>query len=271
MKAKRIFAAVLAVAVTFIGVYTVSFSSEAYSLSGNSTYQNGVTSSIGSVMMTSIQTNYHAGSINGVIATSSYDTFKKAVGTTDEDIRMGGGPVMYVADSQCGTLARELIKSTADSVKGSAVSIIEIMMFRYTGQYNQPITTTAVPVKITTGIPVSVQSSANEYAMIRLHDGVATILTDLDTDPKTLTFETDKFSVYALLVAPAGSLEAYKPAAIQAAAAAATAAATTAATTAASNLDDVPKTGDMNVLPIIFALAAVGFAGIVIFRKKYEN
>lgn len=34
--------------------------------------------------------------------------------------------------------------------------------------------------------------------MIRVHDGVATILKDLDTDANTITIETDRFSTYAI-------------------------------------------------------------------------
>jgi len=37
-----------------------------------------------------------------------------------------------------------------------------------------------------------------EYSVIRVHNGTATVLRDLDSAPDTVTIETDKFSTYAL-------------------------------------------------------------------------
>ena len=36
------------------------------------------------------------------------------------------------------------------------------------------------------------------YSVLRDHNGMLTILPDLDDDPHTITFNTDKFSAYAI-------------------------------------------------------------------------
>ena len=37
------------------------------------------------------------------------------------------------------------------------------------------------------------------YSIIRCHDGVCTLLEDLDTNPDTITIKTDRFSTYAVV------------------------------------------------------------------------
>ena len=64
-------------------------------------------------------------------------------------------------------------------------------------QAEQKITTTKIPIMITFAIPAALLGQ-EEYSVIRVHGGETTILRDLDSDPNTVTIETDKFSTYAL-------------------------------------------------------------------------
>lgn len=58
---------------------------------------------------------------------------------------------------------------------------------------------TFYPVQFTLEIPKDLQKSDREYAMVRLHDGTAEVLKDLDEEAGTITFETDRFSYYTLV------------------------------------------------------------------------
>ena len=58
-------------------------------------------------------------------------------------------------------------------------------------------TNRAITVKIV--IPEALRENGAEYAMIRLHNGEAAVLKDLDNDADTITFETDRFSLYAFV------------------------------------------------------------------------
>ncbi len=53
-------------------------------------------------------------------------------------------------------------------------------------------------VTITITIPEDFRGENRSYSVIRVHEGVATELQDLDSDPNTVTIQTDRFSVYAL-------------------------------------------------------------------------
>lgn len=64
-------------------------------------------------------------------------------------------------------------------------------------QAEEKITQTSKLIKVTFEIPSALRGKA-EYSVIRVHDGAATVLKDLDTDPNTVTIETDRFSTYAL-------------------------------------------------------------------------
>ena len=64
-------------------------------------------------------------------------------------------------------------------------------------RYKLTDTDRAVTVKIV--IPETLRENDIEYAVIRVHNGTADVLKDLDSDADTITFATDKFSVYAFV------------------------------------------------------------------------
>ena len=94
------------------------------------------------------------------------------------------------------------------------------------------------------------QSITRTYRIIRIHNGVPTVLPcDFDTETQRISFETDQFSTYALIysdqkkaAAVGGSLAKVK--------------------------DAVPKTGDDTNKNVWFVLAIVSGAGIIFSRKK---
>ncbi len=61
------------------------------------------------------------------------------------------------------------------------------------------VTETNVPVEIVIDVPEDLQQAEREFSVIRIHDGVATVLEDLDDNPATVTFQTDRFSSYTLV------------------------------------------------------------------------
>lgn len=71
------------------------------------------------------------------------------------------------------------------------------------GKSEVPITEIKKPLTIQVRVPSSLSMKLGnlwlwDFAVIRLHDGEATVLHDQDSDPNTVTFATDKFSTYAL-------------------------------------------------------------------------
>ena len=65
-------------------------------------------------------------------------------------------------------------------------------------EINRAVTLTEEPIQITIDIPEDMFSEKREYVIIREHDGTMDILEDIDNDPRTITFETDRFSTYVI-------------------------------------------------------------------------
>lgn len=60
------------------------------------------------------------------------------------------------------------------------------------------VDTLTKPVRFLIDIPDELKKSGRSFTVIRVHNGAAEILTDLDSDPNTVTIESDRFSVYTL-------------------------------------------------------------------------
>ena len=65
-------------------------------------------------------------------------------------------------------------------------------------ELSRSVTLLDEPICITVDIPEELLAEGREYVILRLHDGEVDILKDLDSDPNTITFETDRFSTYAI-------------------------------------------------------------------------
>lgn len=111
---------------------------------------------------------------------------------------------------------------------------------------------TKKPIRITINIPERLLGvEGREFAIARVHNGTAQLLTDLDSEPATITFETNEFSTYAILYRDPGSPD---------------------------NPDkpDSPQTGDNSHLNLWLAIMGMSIAGffLVLFysrkRKKEE-
>ena len=75
---------------------------------------------------------------------------------------------------------------------------LDITLLKKIGEdQEQKITETNAPITITFELPEGLRGKA-EYSVIRVHNGTATVLRDLDSAPDTVTIKTDKFSTYAL-------------------------------------------------------------------------
>lgn len=94
---------------------------------------------------------------------------------------------------------KALIKRKASENKDRKVGqYFDLSLYQVTNLAEEKHTLTDNPVTITMTIPEA-YSDAVKYTVARLHDGVVDILPDLDKDPAAITFETDRFSLYALL------------------------------------------------------------------------
>ncbi|WP_050637131.1 leucine-rich repeat domain-containing protein [Candidatus Stoquefichus sp. SB1] len=91
-------------------------------------------------------------------------------------------------------------KTVVESVLGEMKigQYLDVSLLKIIDHEESRISQTRGIIRITIEIPESLRKANREFVMIRVHDGVATILKDLDTDANTITIETDQFSTYAI-------------------------------------------------------------------------
>ncbi len=109
-----------------------------------------------------------------------------------------------------------IVEDASDSVSGQDKTVIEhakgefeigqyldISLIKIVGDSREQISETNGMIRITISVPDEMKNTdgagTREFAVLRVHEGEAVILNDLDTDEDTVTIETNLFSSYALL------------------------------------------------------------------------
>lgn len=76
---------------------------------------------------------------------------------------------------------------------------LDIALFKQAeGEPAEAVTVLREKLRLTIDIPENLRAAGRVFTVLRLHDGQLTVLPDLDDNPDTITFETDRFSIYAL-------------------------------------------------------------------------
>lgn len=128
--------------------------------------------------------------------------------TTEETKRIVGGEnakiYLQVTDISNAVSAGEksLAKAKAAGVFGgeAALTYIDISLFKQIGTDTaQKITKPGCMISVTITIPENIRANGRVFKIVRVHDGAAEIISgDYDTAAGAFTFETDKFSTYAI-------------------------------------------------------------------------
>lgn len=79
---------------------------------------------------------------------------------------------------------------------------LDLDLFKVVGGNKTAVETTTAPVKVTVALPANLITTEYQrtYKVVRVHNGVADVLdATFDASNNTITFETDKFSTYAVI------------------------------------------------------------------------
>lgn len=141
---------------------------------------------------------------------------------------------------------------------------LDINLFKKVGgNAATKVTETKGKVKASILIPESLWKSGRTFEIIRVHDGVATAIAGTyDENTHVFTFETDKFSTYALAYKdPASSSDS------------GTTSDSSSSNSSNSTQSTAPKTGDPNDIRVWYLLliASLGGLGLLGLLKKKEN
>ena len=183
---------------------------------------------------------------------------------TDAEVAQGVNVWLDVRDMSASVpqTDKTLIQNTSGDY--TVGLYLDINLFKKVGSNDATkVTETNGKVKASIVIPESLWKSGRTFEIIRVHDGVATAIAGTyDENTHVFTFETDKFSTYALAYKdPASSSNS----------------GTTSNSSSSNGSNSIqataPKTGDSNDIRVWYLLliASLGGLGFIGYSKKKEN
>lgn len=132
--------------------------------------------------------------------------------TTEEKQQAAAGTdIKIVLDVKNATVSVSAAdKTVVETALGSSLAkgytlgqYLDFSLYKVVGNSRNSITNTSGKITVTIDVPDSLKNTdrtkTRTFAVIRVHDGRATLLTDLDNLEGTITIETDCFSTYAIV------------------------------------------------------------------------
>lgn len=217
------------------------------SASGNNTYNPGSSSNAGSAAViasngTEIASTITINNSTGMAAavTTSRASMAAAAGLTGDE------HLVATITGEFGPIAEQVINGAAASAGAKVACIFDIKL-AIAGRGYEAVTELSSPIRFVIEAPAGIDGNANDFAIVRIHNGAVTILPDLDSDPATITFDSDRFSAYAVIYAPKGQLKGVK--------------------------DSVPKTGDTIPagIPVAATTCLAAAAAAVVAQNKRKK
>ncbi len=104
-------------------------------------------------------------------------------------------------DASVSQADKQAVVEEADAFKVG--EYLDISLYKLIGTDKTKISQTNGKIKVVLTIPDSLKNTDSKqtrsYAVVRVHNNVAELLKDIDTDEDTITIETDRFSIYAIV------------------------------------------------------------------------
>lgn len=127
---------------------------------------------------------------------------QKAAGGTDVKVVLDVKDASAVVSAADKALVEKALNGSL--AKGYTLGqYFDINLFKVIGDSRGAITETNRKITITIDVPDSLKNTdavkTRSFAVIRVHDGKAELLADLDDNADTITIETDRFSTYAVV------------------------------------------------------------------------
>ena len=187
--------------------------------------------------------------------------------------------VLDVKDASAAVSAADktLVEAALNSSTAKGYTLgqyLDINLFKVVGDSRTAITQTKEKITVTIAVPDRLKNTdgtkTRTFAVLRVHDGKAQLLADLDQEADTITIETDRFSTYAVVykdtAAAAGNRDSEEGGSIQLRAESGS------GKTSGSGKDDEPRTGDATPLELSATLAMIaGFGYLLLYFTDKER
>ena len=193
------------------------------------------------------------------------DSLTTLLSLTDAEVAQGVNVWLDIKDMSASVpqTDKTLIQNTSDDY--TVGLYLDINLFKKVGSNDATkVSETNGKVKASIVIPESLWKSGRTFEIIRVHDGVATAIAGTyDENTHVFTFETDKFSTYALAYKdPASSSDS------------GTTSNSSSSNSSNSTQSTAPKTGDPNDIRVWYLLLIASLGGLGFFgysKKKKVN
>lgn len=172
-----------------------SVSSSAISLASHNTVIIGgksVKSTVGGIFI--------ATAVNGVAVTSPVASVNAAIGLTQADVDAGTNARFFICNSANKEM-KAALQSAAAAAGKTVGAYLNVDLYTITKKGTvTAIRNTAEPITMTFGLPGRIANAGSSVSVICIDkDGKSVVMEDTDTDPKTLTVNTNVFGVYAIV------------------------------------------------------------------------
>lgn len=214
---KKIAALVLAGTVT-VGTSLVACAASNAWIDGNTPEEltNRVTTTSGEIIWPSVVTDFHATDLKALVPITPMSVFDAETGANISQYEDAATHVYVANNREYGQLAKSAIDTARLAVGAQMGPTFTMNLFLYEGGVYKVKESTTQEMDFMMEIPKSLIDNTKDFAVLRLNaDGTVSYLTDLDADPRTITFRTNYFgaySLYCLVYGGHGCFDAYKPA-----------------------------------------------------------
>lgn len=177
------------------GTANTGFANGAVSLAIHNTVIVGgksVKSTVGGVFI--------ATAVNGVAITSPAASVNAAIGLSQADTDAGTNAKFYICNSADKEM-KAALQSAASAAGKTTGAYLNVDLYTITKKGTvTAIRNAAEPVTMTFGLPGHIANANSPVSVICIDtDGKTVVMEDTDTDPKTLTINTNVFGVYAIV------------------------------------------------------------------------
>lgn len=214
---KKMTAIVVAAAMT-VGSPLVACAGKNAWIDGNTPEElvNRVTTTQEEILAPSVVTDFHSTDLVALIPITPRILFDMETRANVSHYADAETHVYVANNREYGQLAKAAIDSAANMVEAKLGPTFTMNLFLFEGGVYKPQEATVQEMQFMTEIPKSIRGNTRDFAVLRLNeDGTVSYLTDLDADPKTITFQTNYFgtySLYAIAYGGHGCFDAFKPA-----------------------------------------------------------
>lgn len=120
--------------------------------------------------------------------------------TTDDVMKLAKGGHVDIAVSLTGQDKADAVteRLMKNAVGQKPVQYFDLTMLKSADGYTERVTELPTTMEVVIEIPDAVYEAGKTYSVLRIHNGELSVLPDLDDNPKTITFRTDRFSSYAI-------------------------------------------------------------------------